>query len=249
MRSVETAPRALPRALAALALLAGAVGAGVLAGPAAPAIAHNRVIGESPKAESTVTSQPGSVAIETSDALLDVEGATAMDVLGPDGRHYATACPSVDGPVASVPVELGAEGEYTVEWRVVSADGHPITGEFGFTWAPADGEPIADGADAPACASAGSETGGAATDAGGGAGGEADAAASGGLGDLLWVVGGAAVVVVAGLAAFLLARRRPAAPVTHGSAEPAVRGEPDEPHESGEPGDADDASEPERREE
>lgn len=200
--------------LRASALRAGglfAVVAGVLAGPAGPALAHNSVIGESPKADSTVAEQPEAVWIETSDALLDVDGATAMDVLGPDGRHYATACPSVDGPVASVPAELGPAGEYTVEWRVVSADGHPITGEFGFTWTPADGEPFAEGADEAVCASSGESAG--PGDAVGRPGdGEADAAASAGLGDLLWVAGAGVVVVVAGLAAFLLPRRRPAAP-------------------------------------
>jgi methionine-rich copper-binding protein CopC len=194
--------------------------AAVLAGPAVPALAHNTVIGESPKAGSTVTMQPESVAIETSDALLDAEGATVMDVLGPDGRHYATSCPSVDGAIASVPAELGPAGDYTVEWRVVSADGHPITGEFAFTWTPADGESLADGADAAACAAS------VESDAPGDAvseedEGDADAAASGGLGDLLWVVGGGLAVVVAGIAAFLLTRRRPA------TAEDAPGADPD----------------------
>lgn len=198
-------------ALRSSALGAGgliALVAGVIAGPALPALAHNTVIDESPKAGSTITTQPESVAIETSDALLDAEGATALDVLGPDGRHYATSCPSVDGAIASVPAELGPAGDYTVEWRVVSADGHPITGEFAFTWTPADGESLAEGADGAACASSG-ESAGPGEAVGEADEGEADAAASGGLGDLLWVVGGGLAVVVAGLAAFLLTRRRP----------------------------------------
>lgn len=211
-------------------LRASALGAGglialvavVLAGPALPALAHNTVIDESPKAESTVTTQPGSVAIETSDALLEVEGATVMDVLGPDGRHYATSCPSVDGAIASVPAELGPAGDYAVEWRVVSADGHPITGEFAFTWTPADGESLAEGSDQAPCASTGaSAASGESAAPGETDAGEADAAASGGLGDLLWVVGGGLAVVVAGLAAFLLTRRRPA------TAEDAPGADPD----------------------
>lgn len=196
-------------ALGAAGLLAIALG--VLAGPALPALAHNTVIGESPEADSTVTAQPDTVWLETSDALLDAEGATVMDVLGPDGLHYATECPTVEGAVASVPAELGPEGEYTVAWRVVSADGHPITGEFVFTWTPADGELVAEGAADAACSSTGGESAGpgdAVSDPGEG---DADAAASGGLGDLLWVAGAGIAVVVAGLAAFVLTRRRPAA--------------------------------------
>ena len=205
MRTDIRAARPRTRTLGASALLLAALG--VLAGPAMPAFAHNTVIGETPDADSTVTSQPGTVALETSDALLDAEGATAMDVIGPDGRHYANACPSVDRAVASVPAELGPAGEYTVEWRVVSADGHPITGSFAFTWAPSDGEWLVEGAEQAVCAGgADPSTGsGEATD------GESDAAASGGLGDLLWVLGGAVAVALAGLAAFLLMRRRPAA--------------------------------------
>ena len=218
----------MPRSrLRASALGAGgllAVVAGVLAGPAVPALAHNSVIGESPEADSTVAEQPEAVWIETSDALLDVDGATAMDVLGPDGRHYATACPSVDGPVASVPAELGPAGEYIVEWRVVSADGHPITGEFGFTWTPADGEPLAGGAVEAVCATGGGESAGPGDAVGEPGDGEAEAATSGGLGDLLWVAGAGLAVVLAGLAAFLLTRRRAVSPEVDAGAAPA---EPD----------------------
>ncbi|MFE5670997.1 copper resistance protein CopC [Agromyces sp. NPDC056523] len=203
MRTDPRAARPRTRTLGASALLLAALG--VLAGPAMPAFAHNTVIGETPDAESTVTTQPGTVALETSDALLDAEGATAMDVIGPDGRHYANACPSVDRAVASVPAELGPAGEYTVEWRVVSADGHPITGSFAFTWAPSDGEWLVEGAEQAVCARGAAGSADASSDA------EPDAAASGGPGDLLWVVGGAVVVALAGVAAFLLMRRRPAA--------------------------------------
>jgi methionine-rich copper-binding protein CopC len=203
-----------------------AVVAGILAGPAVPALAHNSVIDESPKADSSVAAQPESVWIETSDTLLDAEGATSMDVLGPDGRHYATACPSVDGPVASVPAELGPGGEYTVEWRVVSADGHPITGEFAFTWDPADGEPVAEGADAAVCESGGGDSAGPGDAVDQPDAGVIDAAASGGVGDLLWVAAGGLVVVLAGLAAFLFTRRRPGAV---GEPEPVAADEPKDP--------------------
>ena len=206
------ASRPRPTARGATGLVAIAVALGVLAGPAVPAFAHNSVIGESPKKGTTVTSQPDTVWLETSDALLDVDGATVMDVLGPDGLHYATACPAVEGAVASVPAELGPEGEYTVAWRVVSADGHPITGEFAFTWTPAEGEPLAEGTEDAACSSGGGESVGPGDAVGEPDGGEADAAASGGLGDLLWVAGAGLAVVLAGLAAFLLARRRAVTP-------------------------------------
>lgn len=202
-----TMTAATPRTTAVGAASAAALAGLILLGPAAPAFAHNSVIDEGPKADSTISAQPGEVWIETNDALLDLDGATALDVIGPDDRHYATACPSVDGAIASAPAELGPAGEYTVAWRVVSADGHPITGDFTFDWAPADGEPVAEGAAAAVCASAGS--GDAADDAAGGVDDEPDAAASVAGSELAWIAGAAAVALGAGVAAFLLTRRRP----------------------------------------
>lgn len=192
-----------------IAALAGAAALALFAG-ATPAFAHNSVVDQAPEEDEVVTAQPGEVWIETNDELLDLDGATAMDVIGPDDRHYATACPAVDGAIASAPMELGPAGEYTVAWRVVSADGHPITGDFTFEWAPAAGEPVAEGAAQAACAS--SDTGDAAPgpdDAVDEADEPAAAASVAGT-ELAWIAGAVAVAVGAGVAAFLLTRRRPA---------------------------------------
>jgi methionine-rich copper-binding protein CopC len=208
-----TVRRTVAGAVSAIALAVLAV-----AGPAAPAFAHNTVIAEGPAAESTVAEQPGEVWIETNDVLLDIEGGTALDVVGPDGRHYATACPTVDGAIASASAELGPAGEYTVSYRIVSADGHPITGEHTFEWAPADGEPTAQGAADAACAASGS--GDAASGDGDAAGGadDADASGSAGSGDFLFLAIAAVAVIGAGLAAYALTRRRtpPGAAATEG---------------------------------
>lgn len=208
------------RGVASAAALAGLV----LLAPAAPAFAHNSVIDEGPSAESTISDQPGEVWIETNDVLLDIEGATAMDVVGPDGRHYATACPSVDGAIASVTAELGPAGEYTVAYRVVSADGHPVTGDHAFTWEPADGAALAEGTAEAACATGGAEGQDAAGpgDAVGGVDDDADAAASGAGADVVWIVIAAVVVLGAGIAAFALTRRRPPGEAAPGADEGAA---------------------------
>ena len=41
-----------------------------------------------------------------------------------------------------MPVMLGEGGEYTVAYRVVSADGHPIEGSWSFTYEPAANSPV-----------------------------------------------------------------------------------------------------------
>lgn len=181
----------------------------VVAGPAAPAFAHNTVIDEGPAAESTIAEPPGEVWIETNDVLLDIEGATAMDVVGPDGRHYATECPTVDGAIASVAAELGPAGEYTVAYRVVSADGHPITGDHTFLWEPADGAAVAEGSADAVCATGSGDAGAGPDDAVGGVDEGTDAAASGAGADVAWIAIAAVVVIGAGIAAFALKRQRP----------------------------------------
>lgn len=186
------------------AMLGLVLGAAVLAvAPSAPAFAHNYPVAESPDEGSTIDTQPEVVSLTTNDALLDFEDTAVMDVLGPDGRHYATACATVSGATVEVPATLGTPGDYTVEWQAVSTDGHPISGEFGFTWAPADGVALAGGAATAVCAAATNEPTDAATDASG------DEAGGGGAStDLLWVLGAVGVVAVAGVVTWLLVRPR-----------------------------------------
>jgi methionine-rich copper-binding protein CopC len=193
--------------------LAGAVlGAAILAGaPAAPAFAHNYPVEWSPDEDSTVDVQPDVVSLTTNDALLDFEDTASMDVIGPDDLHYATDCAAVSGATVAVAAALGTPGDYTVEWSAVSADGHPISGAWVFTWAPSDGVELATGAADPVCASTASGSTDAASDPAPES--EAsdpspDASAADATADLLWVVGAVAVAGIAGVVAWLLVRRR-----------------------------------------
>lgn len=57
----------------------------------------------------------------------------AMTVVGPDGNLWSAGDPKVDGAVISVGVRpLGPTGTYTVNYRVTSADGHPVSGSWSF---------------------------------------------------------------------------------------------------------------------
>jgi copper resistance protein C len=199
---------------------AAAVGAALVAAsalllllPALPASAHNSVIATSPGEGATVTEQPGIISLKTSDALLEVDGGSVIEVQGPDGRYYGDGCTVVDGPTAAMQAELGTPGEYTVTWRVVSTDGHPITGTWAFAWQPADGVSLAEGSELPA------ECGGTAAVSTPGAGADeasepADSpdadgdASSSSSADALWVVGGVLVAAVAALVTWFAVRRR-----------------------------------------
>jgi len=53
----------------------------------------------------------------------------AMTVVGPDGNLWTAGQPQVHGAVVSVGVRpLGPTGNYTVNYRVTSADGHVVSG-------------------------------------------------------------------------------------------------------------------------
>lgn len=188
-------------------LLVVAASAALALLPAAPASAHSHVVATTPAEGSTVAEQPGAVSLTTNDALLDFGENTVLQVVGPDGRHYETTCAVVDGATAEVEAELGPAGAYTVVWQVVSTDGHPISGEFGFDWQPAAGQPVGAGAVASPC--------------GGSASGVDDAApveppaepaptpSSVPIGDVLWIGGGALALLGAALVTWLVVRRRP----------------------------------------
>lgn len=115
--------RVLTAALAALLLLFGSSGA---------ALAHDAVTGTSPENGASVESVPAAIEITMSNAPA-VIGSQVL-VLDEAGHNWAEGGVEVLDNVASQAVRPGAPaGEYTVKWRLVSSDSHPIEGEFSFT--------------------------------------------------------------------------------------------------------------------
>lgn len=119
----------------------------------APAFAHAALTGTSPK-DGAVATDITAVSLTANEDLLDLDGGKGFvfAVTDSDGHFYGDGCITVDGATASMPVSLGEAGKYTVAYRVVSADGHPIEGEWSFDYTPADGAEIAKPfADLPVC--------------------------------------------------------------------------------------------------
>lgn len=97
-----------------------------------PASAHTELLGSDPADGSTLASLPPQLTVEFSEELR-AEFARAQ-VRTPDGRDVETE-PRVQGrelvvPMDTVSVDAGEydAGEYTVDFRVMSADGHPVPG-------------------------------------------------------------------------------------------------------------------------
>lgn len=98
---------------------------------ATPAAAHNVLRSTSPAASAVVDKVPSEVVLTFDEPALAM--GTALVVTGPDGPVQEGSARLIDNTVHQ-PVQPGAPaGAYTVEWRVTSADGHPISGSFTFT--------------------------------------------------------------------------------------------------------------------
>jgi methionine-rich copper-binding protein CopC len=112
------------------ALLGGLLVAAALA--AAPvAFAHAARIASDPVEAAQLTKSPAQVSA-TFNEPLQAEFAS-MTVVGPDGNLWSAGDPRVVGAVLSIDVRpLGPPGRYTVNYRVTSADGHPVTGSWWF---------------------------------------------------------------------------------------------------------------------
>lgn len=108
-----------------VAMLATLLGAGTAA-------AHSAVIASTPDNGAQIATAPERVSLQFNEALQ--EKFASLTVVGPDGNLWSKGDPTIQGDTASVPLEgLGPVGEYTIAFRVTSADGHPVSGTRVFT--------------------------------------------------------------------------------------------------------------------
>lgn len=121
--------RALGAALAALLLSAGGLAI------AAPASAHDELVSSDPADGATLDAAPEALTLTFSANINAEPSATEVQVTDAAGTALA-GTPAVLDNVLTVPVDAAegeASGAITVLWKVVSSDGHPISGEFAFT--------------------------------------------------------------------------------------------------------------------
>jgi methionine-rich copper-binding protein CopC len=115
---------------AVLAFVAALLAVAALAGSGV-ASAHAVRISTDPADHAVLDSGPRRVSATFNEQLQPQFD--AMTVVGPDGNLWSTGDPEVQGAVISVGVRpLGPAGTYTVNYRVTSADGHPVPGSWSF---------------------------------------------------------------------------------------------------------------------
>lgn len=96
------------------------------------AAAHSVVMSSSPEDGDRIAAAPDRVSVTFNENLQ--EQFAALTVVGPDGNLWSKSDPIIEGSTVAVELDgLGPIGEYTIAYRVTSADGHPVSGTRTFT--------------------------------------------------------------------------------------------------------------------
>jgi methionine-rich copper-binding protein CopC len=169
---------------AAASAIAAVVACAVLATPAS---AHSQLLTTNPADGAALTAPISEVDLTFNER---VQGTfTTVVVRGPGDVSYSDGHVQVIDDVVHQRVYPLRSGSYEVAWRAISADGHPVEGQFAFTIALSAGEEPTAGP--PHAASP---------------------ATSGGGHTLAWVGGGIGGLVVIGVVIALMTKQRRHAP-------------------------------------
>lgn len=189
-----------PLRLGLSALLLGVL---VVLVPVAPAQAHDRLVSSDPESGATLEEAPEEIELTFSAAVQDIGG--SVDLVDGDGGAVEVGSPSTEGSTVttSVDEELPA-GDYEVRWRVVSSDGHAISGVVEFSVEGQEGA-ATDSSSTTSSPAPSESTAASPTDSSGAEAPEEDAESSP---VLLLLAGVAAVAIVLGAVFGLLRARR-----------------------------------------
>jgi len=212
------APVRAPRRRARTLLGAAVAASVLLVSPfalAAPASAHDELVATDPADGSSLPEAPDAVTLTFGEEV--VELGTAVVVVDSAGVKLADGDLVVDGAVITRPIKAPtAAGEVTVSYRVVSADGHPVTGRFSFTVeavapsaSPSESESESETASEPASATpSASEPSASATSEPAASPSTTPVSSEQSGSALPWVLGGLAVLALAGAAVAAARGRR-----------------------------------------
>jgi methionine-rich copper-binding protein CopC len=119
-------------------VLVSFVCAAAVLGLAGPAAAHDAAESSSPAQGASVEVVPEKVSVTFNNNPLGI--GSSFSIKDAAGTEWAEGPVEIVDNVASQKLKAGAPaGQYTVAWRVVSSDSHPIEGTFSFTAATAAG--------------------------------------------------------------------------------------------------------------
>jgi len=104
---------------------------------ALPAHAHTSLEFSSPSDSQSIEFMPAGLSASFDEDLIEIEGevVNTLELESADGTKYVLSAATITGPTVSANAGNGEypAGEYLLKYRVVSADGHPVTGEIRFS--------------------------------------------------------------------------------------------------------------------
>jgi methionine-rich copper-binding protein CopC len=96
--------------------------------------AHSQMTSANPKQKSVITVMPKKVVLQFNEDLINLEPGNLLRITDPKGKAVHTGTVTVFGNQLSVALRTSKVlGKYRVNYRAISADGHPITGRYEFT--------------------------------------------------------------------------------------------------------------------
>jgi copper transport protein len=102
---------------------------------AAPAMAHARLVSSTPAGGATVTEAPREILLQFSERIETSFG--GVQVFDPRGERIDTGEPAIAGTSVRTPIgQLPGPGSYTVVFRIISGDSHPVEARLAFAFEP-----------------------------------------------------------------------------------------------------------------
>ena len=99
--------------------------------------AHTSLELSTPSNNQSIEFMPTELSATFDEDLIEIEGevVNTLELQNADGANYLLSSATISGPVVSAKVGDGEypAGNYVLKYRVVSADGHPVTGEISFS--------------------------------------------------------------------------------------------------------------------
>lgn len=109
--------------------------------------AHAELESSIPVKGSVISDLPAEISLTFGEELLEIgeEGVNTLELLSPQNEVLPLGPLKVEGEVLTAPILSNTDdlesGTYTIKFRVVSADGHPVKGEIPFDLNKAESAP------------------------------------------------------------------------------------------------------------
>ena len=101
---------------------------------ALPATSHEQLVNQEPKSGQVLEAGIAEVRLSFSDDLISLDNSAGSEIviLDENQNPVNNGCAVIDARTAIARADIDTPGTYQVGWRVVSGDGHPISGSFSF---------------------------------------------------------------------------------------------------------------------